>query len=559
MRALAITSLALCFVYACGDDEAPGSSALGGEAGEAGDAGSDTGGGADGGAGPLGGATSDAVAGAAGAQSGTGAAGGNAAAGEASAGAAGSGSAVESVGIVSEATHFADYGKLRIGFDRAVEGATLTITLSPSVPAQLSVTSTTPIDDTTVEATLAYYHLPRDYQLSVTGTLPDGSPFEAYAELSGLNNGARVAFLSQQTGSGALTSWPGVPEGATPLEAADSVCQREADAAGLRGTFQAFLSIYDSVDAGCRALGLDATIADNCGEASMPVDHAPFLSMDGRPIVEGATGIIADAWAIPIPFHADGSAAAPFYTWTGSISGAKGFNNADCNGWALSASNGLPSRQIGERLVEYEFGTACTTASALLCLQTTGTFFGPSDLHHDGVKRAFVSKGKLFGTMSFDGKSGVAAADALCQSEASAESLDNADQFRAYLATADSDALCYILGQTGKVADHCGLLALPDTDPWRRVDDYPIGTAAQLASGTLTAPLALAADGTLMTKERPRTGTMLDGSTTLNCDDWSGTASYSISGHPGFITGHFTSHWTTDCDGEETSVYCFEK
>jgi hypothetical protein len=167
-------------------------------------------------------------------------------------------------------------------------------------------------------------------------------------------------------------------------------------------------------------------------------------------------------------------------------------------------------------------------------------------------------EGKLFGAMSFDVKAGVAAADALCQSEAAAESLANAGNFRAYLGSAETDALCYILGQTGKVADNCGLPELPDTNPWRRVDDYPIGTAAQLAAGTLTAPLALAADATLMSNERPRTGTELDGATSWNCADWSGSSFYSLAGHPAFITGHWTSHWTTDCDGKETAVYCFE-
>jgi hypothetical protein len=451
-----------------------------------------------------------------------------------------------------------DYGTLRIGFEQAVDATTLAITLSPQLPAELLVTSTSQVDDTTVDATLAYYHLPRDYQLSVSGSLPDATLFEASFELSGLDNGARAAFLSQQSGTGALTSWPAAPAGATPLEAADSVCQREADAAGLRGTFQGFLSVNGSVDAGCRALGLDGLIANSCGEGSMPVDEAPFLSMDGRPIVNGATGIIANRWAIPVPFRADGTAAAPFFTWTGSRSGAQGSANLDCSGWTQTTGTGLPSRQVGERLLDYEFSFACDTVAHLLCLQTGGTFFGPSTLHHDGTKRAFVSKGKLFGNMSFDGKSGIAAADALCQSEAAAVALPSAANFRAYLGTAETDALCYVLGQAGKVEDECGLPALPDTNPWRRVDDYPIGTAAQLAAGTLTAPLALAADGTLMTNERPRTGSELDGATSWNCTDWTGTGFYSLSGHPAFITGHFTSHWTTDCDGEETSVYCFE-
>jgi hypothetical protein len=191
-------------------------------------------------------------------------------------------------------------------------------------------------------------------------------------------------------------------------------------------------------------------------------------------------------------------------------------------------------------------------------MQTVGTSFGPSTLHEVSGKRAFVSKGKLYGNMSFDGKSGVAAADALCQSEAAAATLANANAFHAYLGTSDTDALCYILGLTGKVADDCGLAALPDADPWRRVDNYAIGTAAELQGGKLQAPLSLAADGTPLLDERPRTGTEQNGATSWNCGDWTSTGAYSLSGNPAFINAHWTSHWTTDCDGEQTSVYCFE-
>lgn len=556
-------SIVLFCPFGCAGEDEPRVPMPRAEAGEAGDVG-DPGNGMSGAGAEAAGAAAMGGAGNSDTPQGDGGIGGQAmggADGDGEAGAAGAGAqgaVVVKVGIIEQTTRFLEYGKLRIAFERGVDAETLAVDLSPRLPDKLVVTGTSQVDDATVDVSLGYYHLPRDYQLSVSGSLSDGTPFEASGEIPGLGNGARAAFLSEQAGTGALSSWPGVPDGATPLEAADSVCQKEAEAAGLRGTFQAFLSVYGSVDAGCRALGRDGTITNNCGAAAMPVDRAPFLSIDGRPIADGATGIMADSWAIPIPFHANGKAATPFYTWAGSISGAKGFNNADCAGWTATTGNGLPTRQSGERLVEYEFSTACSSVAALLCLQTTGTFFGPSNLHHAGVKRAFVSKGKLFGAMSFDAKTGVAAADALCQSEAAGASLANADKFKAYLGTNETDALCYVLGQGGKVADNCGLDALSARDPWRRVDDYPIGSAAELAAGSLTAPLSLAADGTRMTSERPRTGTQLDGSTTWNCDDWSGTASYSLSGHPGFITGDFTSHWTTDCDSEETSVYCFE-
>jgi hypothetical protein len=563
MRALAAVGVVLLLgAYGCGDD-APGSSpsSQAGEGGEGGSSGASAGKAGGGGKASQAGAAAAGSPGAAGAEPGNGGNDGTAGADEGGAATGeggGAGASAVTVDIVAGETNFLDYGTLRIGFAQPVDAPTLSVALSPAVPAKLLATTAVQVDATTVDVTLAYYHLPLDYQVTVAGSLPDATPFQASATIPGLDNGARAAFISLQSGKGAFSGWAGAPQNATALEIADHVCQSEADAAGLRGTFQAFLSIYGNVDAGCRALGLSGTIAGNCGQASMPVDDAPFLRLDGAPVVEGATEIIAGGWDTPIGFHANGTLATPFYTWTGSTLGAKGFNNGDCTGWTVTTGNGLPAYQVGERLLEYEINRPCDITSNLLCLQTGAEFFGPSTLHHAGSKRAFVSKGHLWGTMSFDNKTGVAAADALCQSEASAQSLPNAATYRAYLGTADTDALCYILGQTGKVLDNCGLAELPDNDPWRRVDDYPVGTALELASGKLQSPLALAADGTLMTNERPRTGADLEGTTSANCNDWAGTAFYSISGHPSFATGHWMSHWTTDCDGEEASVYCFE-
>jgi hypothetical protein len=564
MRALAAVAVVLLLgASACGDDaQAPSSSSQAGESGEGGSSGASAGNTGGGGKASQAGASASGSPGAAGAEPSSGGNDGTAGAGEGEGGATtgegGSAGAAVTVDIVADETKFLDYGTLRLGFAQAVDAATLTVQLSPPIPARLVATGTTQVDATVVDVTLAYYHLPLDYQVTVAGSLPDATPFEASAAIPGLDNGARAAFISLHSGNGAFSGWAGAPQNATALEIADGFCQSEADAAGLRGTFQAFISIYDSVDAGCRALGLSGTVANNCGQLSMPVDDAPFLRMDGAPVVEGATEIIAGGWDTPIGFHADGTLATPFYTWVGSTLGAKGFNNGDCTGWTVTTGNGLPAYQVGERLLEYEINRPCDNNANLLCLQTGGDFFGPSTLHHAGTKRAFVSKGHLWGTMSFDDKTGVAAADALCQSEASAESLPNAAAYRAYLGTADTDALCYILGQTGKVLDNCGLSELPNTNPWRRVDDYPVGTALELATGKLQSPLALAADGTLMTNERPRTGADLEGATTWNCSDWAGSAFYSISGHPSFATDHWMSHWTTDCDGEEASVYCFE-
>jgi hypothetical protein len=472
------------------------------------------------------------------------------------------------VTISISTAHFTDYGKLRIAFGHAVNAATLHVTLLPNAPTQLVVTAVTAVDTTTVDATLAYYHLPRDYQLGVTGQLDDGTPFQASATIPGLNNGSRVAFLTTHSGSGQVSTWSNAPSSATtPLEAADGVCQAEASAAGLKGTFVAFLSAQGSYDAGCRAFGLSGKLSANCGQASMPTDGAPWLSTVGLPIVNGATGVVAGNWATPIPYFPDGTRAIGVYTWTGTESGAAappgtpGSISYDCNGWSATTSYGVTSADTGDYLPEYgDSDSTCDVSEHMVCMQVGGTFFGPSTLHLISGKRAFVSKGTLTGAMSFGGQTGVAAGDALCQSEASTAGYANASSFHAYLGTATDDALCHVLGAGGKVTAQCGLSGLPTTGPWERADGYPIGTATQLATSDLTAPISLAFDQTQLLSARPWTGSSSNGSTPSSgtCTNWTSSASTS-SGYVGTTRGT-TNGWafysTNSCSGS-APVYCF--
>jgi hypothetical protein len=251
--------------------------------------------------------------------------------------------------------------------------------------------------------------------LSVVGKLADGTPFQSAATLPGLNNGARVAFLTKQSGTGNVKGWPGAsPTAASARDAADGICQGEADTAGLRGTFVAFLSAQGAYDAGCRAFGLDGLLVNKCGQQQAPVDDAPWLGTTGLPIVD-------------------------------------------------------------------------------------------------------------------------------------------------YLSTTATDAVCHILGLTGKVGAKCGLAALPDTDPWRRADNYPIGTAAQLVKSNLTAPVAFAADASLAFDQRPWTGTNSNGSAYTTCGDWTvddtGTG---VCGYGRALTNGWSFFTDANCSFSEP-VFCFEK
>jgi hypothetical protein len=462
------------------------------------------------------------------------------------------------VDIVSAKTAFRDYGKLRIGFAEAVNLATLMIALSPRQPAALAVTSVTAVDATTVDATLSYYHLPRDYQVTVSGKLADGAAFTAATTISGLSNGSRIAFLTKQTGSSAFKSWPNAPASAkTPLEAADGICQAEATAAGFRGTFVAFLSANGAYDAGCRLFGTNTTVASHCGQATTPVDHAPWLAVNGLPIALGGTAVIADAWDLPIPFSADGTQPFDALVWTGSTLGAVA-GGSDCTGWTSTSAFASMAIFLDQYLLTYDGGSSCSDNRNLACFQVNGNFFGPSTLHQVQGKRVFVTKKQLTSTLAFGNSQGVSGADALCASEATTAGYANPSGYHAYVGTSTDDAMCHVLGKTGTVANHCGLAALPTDVSWRRFDGYPVGTVAQFLANNLTSPIIFGADGARHVKDRPWTGITTSNAGLQNCSDWTSTSGTAFVGIPSTTSSGWSFFSTGNCN-TSAPVYCFEQ
>ena len=549
-------SIGACLVFACGSSDGGGDAGHGGSLGVGGN------GRAGGTNASDGGRTGDAGAGAgneAGA-AGTETAGSEAGSANPSAGAggeAGAGSSVIPNLIDLDHTRFLEYGKLRVVFKQPVDAASLELKLVPNKPSRLRVTSVARVDSASVDVTLAFYHLPIDYELRVTGELADGTSFQTSATLGGSNNGARVAFLSKQSGSGKIGTWSEASAVAvTGLEAADSVCQFEADAAGFKGKFVALLSAHQSYDAACRALGLSGLVADKCGQAKMPSDAAPWLSPLGYPIANGADQVAADDFETPFAHFADGSLGTQVSVWIGSEPGAIASNGtiSDCGGWSQETSYGLTNTFSSDYLLEYaRASSTCDAAQHLICLQVGGSFFARSTLHAASGKRAFVSKGEVFGN------AGRTAADTLCQTEAGDAGYANAAKFYAYLGTADDDALCHVLGGSGRVTAQCGLASLP-TGTWRRADDYPLASAGALfgAGALLAAPISLSADQSQSLDKRPWTGASSTGVTGSNCGDWTTSSGTAEVGTPRCTTGSWQFFSTANCS-TSAPVYCFER
>ncbi|MBI5194666.1 MAG: Ig-like domain-containing protein [Nitrospirae bacterium] len=93
--------------------------------------------------------------------------------------------------------------------------------------------------------------------------------------------GNRIAFVTSGRGNGNLSTWADAGE-KTGIAAGDTICQARANAAGLSGTYAAWLS--DSTnDAYCHIHNLTGKKADNCGQTTLPAEAGPWLRMDGLP------------------------------------------------------------------------------------------------------------------------------------------------------------------------------------------------------------------------------------------------------------------------------------
>jgi len=86
------------------------------------------------------------------------------------------------------------------------------------------------------------------------------------------------------------------------------------------------------------------------------------------------------------------------------------------------------------------------------------------------------------------GKTGLAAADAVCQARANAAGLPGI--FKAWLSDGNDDAYCRVHNLTGKISANCGQSSLPaSAGPWVRMDGFPFGARIdQLLNGTVYSP-----------------------------------------------------------------------
>ncbi len=149
-----------------------------------------------------------------------------------------------------------------------------------------------------------------------------------------------------------------------------------------------------------------------------------------------------------------------------------------------------------------------------------------------------------------DASKGVGAYDTICNQLAKASPIAGVSsrKFLAWMSTSAASAAA----RTG---------AASFTGRYELVDGTMVAqTGADLLDGTLVAPINRDEKNFFQAGKSPWTGTMPDGAlaTGENCDDWTGSASASVTrGSTSAATSAWTKNGTTTCSGD-APIYCFE-
>jgi hypothetical protein len=363
----------------------------------------------------------------------------------------------------------------------------------------------------------------------------------------------RVAFVTSTTGTGDLSTWVGAG-GNAGLPAADAVCQGRATAAGLPGTYVAWMS--DSIsDAYCRVHGLTGKKSGNCGQAALPVAAGPWVRPDGQPFAPTIDRLLAPTRATFRPASLNELGVEVGLTdkvYTGTDD-AGVLTSMACNDWttSLSTVRGAMGEVSGGGTSWTDALTldpTCNTPGRLRCVQTTSGPALPS--RHPVAKKAFLTSVTGTGNLSTwpdaGGLTGISAADAVCQARARFAGYASSQSFKAWMSSSTS--------ATSRIFTN---------GPWARPDGVVIATSeADLTDGRLAAPLYLTETNEYVTGNADTgsvwTGTSTFGSATfVYCSLWTSTSSTGTTGRFDLADGRWVSAISSTCAALQR-LYCVQ-
>jgi hypothetical protein len=319
------------------------------------------------------------------------------------------------------------------------------------------------------------------------------------------------------------------------LAGADAICAARATAGGLPGTYVAWLSTAAA------------------GAASRLGSAKGFVRPDGKPFANTVADILANKLFYPLRIDEAGvdvtngplPSASTVTVWTGTTKDGLLSSGQTCTDWTSSSGSGLTGRAAGGPASwTARTNSGCGTARRLYCFQTDHTT-------DDLVPTSTAGKIAFVSTKSFTPGPGVgiAGADALCASNATAASLPGT--FKALLATTAASA-----------ASRVTLAPL-----YVRPDGIPIASGTTLsAGGVLDSGIWQRADGTYS----PATGDLaytgaptpasLPASAASTCDDWTATTSTAaVIGADTFADPTWWNLASTQTCAATLAVYCLEQ
>ncbi len=363
----------------------------------------------------------------------------------------------------------------------------------------------------------------------------------------------RVAFVTSTTGNGNLSTWPGAGT-STGVAAADAICQGRATAAGLTGTYVAWMSDATS-DAYCRVHGLTGKKAASCGQVTLPVAAGPWARPDGQPFAPTIDRLLAPTRATLRPasmneLGVEVGLLDKVYTGTDD-SGV--LTSAACNDWTTSASTvrGAMGESNGGGTSWTDalaLDPTCGTLGRLRCVEVTSG--PPLPSRHPVAKKAFLTSvtgnGNLSTWPDAGGLTGIAAADAICQARARFAGYASSQSFKAWMSSSTSATSRFVTN-----------------GPWARPDGVLIGTSeADLIDGRLNAPLYLTETNAYITGNSDAgnvwTGTSTGGSATFTaCSNWTSTSFSGTTGRFDLADGRWVSAISSTCT-ELQRLYCLE-
>ncbi|MCA1825507.1 MAG: choice-of-anchor D domain-containing protein [Myxococcales bacterium] len=271
---------------------------------------------------------------------------------------------------------------------------------------------------------------------------------------TGIFNGTNYVFVTSTAHDGNLGG----------LVGADAICKARADAAGLPGTYVAWLSTST------------VTAVSRLGAARgwMRLDGLPFADVTREPFSGKPAGLTAGQIYYPVRIDETG---ADVHVAVATGATAHGDAYLTCQDWTSASEADYVNLGIsiaGPVGWTESGGTLCDAQLNLYCFGTDlVTTVTPATATG---RTAFVSKAL------WTPGAGIASADAVCATEATAAKLPG--EFKALIATSTASAASRFDMSAGSMA-------------WVRTDGLPVVAAsADLLTGQLLTPIAVFADGT---------------------------------------------------------------